>query len=510
MATPKLDERRAGDRAGASPSRTSFLRAKPVYSGISRTARADTRRARRRARRRTGLRDRSSSAALRGPRPGNNRAAAPLPRSRHHSGAIRSGPSARDHVMHQPPPHEPPRQPLGRGVDHRDRLGLVEQALRPRCRRCGPADGRAALGLAMTRPPLPTRSPARATWLARATGRRTCSAPSLTVSRSTSRATSSSGGGPPTSPSCAASSGFAQLASSAKASKPKPGSIVSALSPSRRVRCAGSRVAIAQAARRHRDLAIDAIPGQHQPPRAQPPRLQLRAPGRAPAAPAPGHAALGSATGSASRSKARGGGSIGAAVSGSGRAPQHPVERVQWIVGLAKPPRQARRGTPASAPMVLSPSRSSVRTTSAGRRKRGHGQGGEVLQPVAAPAIAKPRQCPRCPGGRRHRHPRRQSKRREPRLDVAGQRRLAAEQMRHPAGVEPKPIVAVDLDQRRPARGPARQPLDQCAVAVTIGRHRDQSRVERARIGQPHPRTRARCPRRLGHRRQPIGRAAPR
>ena len=55
----------------------------------------DTSRARRRGRRRSGLRGRSSSGGRPGPRPGNNRAAALSTAARHHSGAIRSGPSTR-------------------------------------------------------------------------------------------------------------------------------------------------------------------------------------------------------------------------------------------------------------------------------------------------------------------------------------------------------------------------------------------------------------------------------
>ena len=50
---------------------------------------------RRRGRRRSGLRGRSSSGGRPRPRPDNNRAAAPIDGCRHHSGAIRSGPSTR-------------------------------------------------------------------------------------------------------------------------------------------------------------------------------------------------------------------------------------------------------------------------------------------------------------------------------------------------------------------------------------------------------------------------------
>ena len=56
--------------------------------------------------------------------------------------------------------------------------------------------------------------------------------------------------------------------------------------------------------------------------------------------------------------------------------------------------------------------------------------------------------------------------------------------MRDPGDVEAQP-VALDLDQRRPAGGPVREPLHDRGVALRIGRHRDQRRIERAGIGQP-------------------------
>ena len=67
---------------------------------------------------------------------------------------------------------------------------------------------------------------------------------------------------------------------------------------------------------------------------------------------------------------------------------------------------------------------------------------------------------------------------------------LAAEQMRDSADVEPQP-VAVHLDQRRPAAGPAREPLHQRRIAGRIGGNRDQRRIERAGVGQPRTGPRA-------------------
>ena len=60
----------------------------------------------------------------------------------------------------------------------------------------------------------------------------------------------------------------------------------------------------------------------------------------------------------------------------------------------------------------------------------------------------------------------------------------SAEQMCDSGDVEPQP-VSVDLDKRRPAACPARQPLYQRCIPFGIGRNGDQRRVERACIGQP-------------------------
>ena len=68
--------------------------------------------------------------------------------------------------------------------------------------------------------------------------------------------------------------------------------------------------------------------------------------------------------------------------------------------------------------------------------------------------------------------------------------------MRDSGDIEPQ-AVAIHLDQRRPAAGPFRQPLHQRRIACRIGRHRNQRRIERARIGQPRAGSRARVRRRL-------------
>lgn len=57
--------------------------------------------------------------------------------------------------------------------------------------------------------------------------------------------------------------------------------------------------------------------------------------------------------------------------------------------------------------------------------------------------------------------------------------------MRDSGDVEAESVRLVDLDQGRPALRPFRKPLEKRAVSGGIGGNRDQSRIERARIGQP-------------------------
>ena len=101
---------------------------------FSRTGHADTTPVRRRDRRQPALRGRSSSGGRHCPRPGNNRAAAPSIVRATIPG--RSAPALRaGDVMHQPPPHEAPRQAFRRRIDDRNRFRPVEQMLRSRRRR---------------------------------------------------------------------------------------------------------------------------------------------------------------------------------------------------------------------------------------------------------------------------------------------------------------------------------------------------------------------------------------
>ena len=99
-----------------------------------------------------------------------------------------------------------------------------------------------------------------------------------------------------------------------------------------------------------------------------------------------------------------------------------------------------------------------------------------------------PRQCPRRPRGRRHRRARTQPHGVKPRLDIGHQPALAPEQMRDPARVQSEPVLAIDLDQWRPARRPPRQPCQQGGIPRRVGGDRAQFGVERAGVGQPHSR----------------------
>ena len=252
----------------------------------------------------------------------------------------------------------------------------------------------------------------------------------------------------------------------------------------RRCRRPGSRSAPAAARR-----AAAAASSRDQPRDQQVERLRPPPTGRRPAPPA--------AASRAAAARRR------SAVSGSGLRPS---ARSSASTGLsASRNRRAsdRRAIPASAPMVFSPSRSSVRTVPAARAQRRDRQRRRAVAATSpSPQIARARNCASAQaaaGGRRDRHPRGQPHApRSARSMSCASAALAAEQMRDPADVEPAAHRAVDLDQRRPARRPARQPLDQRGIAGRVGGDGDQRRVERAGIGQPRAGPRAALRRRLG------------
>ena len=110
------------------------------------------------------------------------------------------------------------------------------------------------------------------------------------------------------------------------------------------------------------------------------------------------------------------------------------------------------------------------------------------------------RQCPGRCGVRGDGRADGEAKRRKPRPHILNKPRLASEQMRDAGHVEPQPIDAVHLDQRRPAPGPAGKPLHQRRVAYRIGGDGDQPRIERPRVCQPCAGPRAALGGGLGHR----------
>ena len=273
------------------------------------------------------------------------------------------GPLDARNVMHRAPPHEPPRHAFGRRINDVDRFGPVEQALGAlsplslrgegpsRSRRGGVANDALTFPDALPRkgrgerPPPPTRSPARANGFPRACGRRTARGPSLTVSRSTSRASSRSPDGSSTRLSCAAPRSSVQSAVSANASKPNSGSSAAALSASSRCKCFGSRLGDRGRDRRDADAAVDAETGQRQPPRAEPPLLAAAATSSGISRSSAWAAASGWVAGSSSRSSAarrRFGGRGGQRL---GLAAQRPVERIDHD----PPPRETAAPAPAAA-----------------------------------------------------------------------------------------------------------------------------------------------------------------
>ena len=314
-------------------------------------------------------------------------------------------------------------------------------------------------------------------WLSSGCGRRPRSGPSLTVSRSTSRASSRSPHGSSTRLSCAAPRSRSSPPVSAKASKPNPDR---APPPCRRAAAAdASARGSGWRSRREATATLPStrIAGQRQPPRAKLPFLQLTT--------RPGSAAR--APGSPLRmgrrllqpSSARGGGSTGAAVSGSGLRPSIRSSASTRLSASRNRRASASRGSPANAPMVFRPSRSSVRTVSGVEPQRRDVQRREFgsaslarLQRRMNRASAQAAAAVGAIATRARQAEPRESARSISRTNPASPPNRCAT----PRHVEPQPVApstSTNGDQR--AR-PARQPLDQRRIARRIGRHRDQSR----------------------------------
>ena len=66
-------------------------------------------------------------------------------------------------------------------------------------------------------------------------------------------------------------------------------------------------------------------------------------------------------------------------------------------------------------------------------------------------------------------------------------------------GHDCKLSVAIGLDQGRPAAGPAREALNEGALAFRIGRSRDQGRIERPSVGKARTRPRTALGGRVGN-----------
>ena len=497
----KLDERRRRDCLDR-PVADQFLAGEVVFSGISRTARGGTSRAPRRGRRRSALRGRSSSGGRSNPRPGNNRAAALFDGARHHSGAIRSGPSTRAMSCTAAPPHEPPRHAFGGRINHRDRLRPVEQALgafavASSARRMPPtwlerfsppARPLGQMALPRPRPPHPLRPELDAQPVDQP---RDVARPRRLLDQALLRRAQGSVQLGLEREGVEAEAGIERRRLVGKqavkmlrlAARDRGGD-------ARRRRCCrrpGNRSA--PAAARRAAAAPIAPRGRGSAARAPGPRP----PGRSPAPPA--------AAGSAAAAR------TAVAVSGSGLRPSARSSASSGLSASRKRRASARRGTPASAPMVLRPSRSSVRTVAGVQPQRRDRQRRELRRPNPLPqndraAAAEPRQRPRRAGSRRDRD--RGSSGRAPANRCCTSSTSAASPPNRcatPLTSSRRPSRAVDLDQRRPARRPAREPLDQRRVARRIGRDMRPGRVERPRIGQPRAGPGAAFRRRLGHRR---------
>ena len=74
----------------------------------------------------------------------------------------------------------------------------------------------------------------------------------------------------------------------------------------------------------------------------------------------------------------------------------------------------------------------------------------------------------------------------EPRDQIAGERRFAAEQMRAAGDVEHKTVRRIEPDQRRVAVAPIGDGFEQTPVGLRIGVRDRQARIHGARVGEPH------------------------
>jgi hypothetical protein len=118
--------------------------------------------------------------------------------------------------------------------------------------------------------------------------------------------------------------------------------------------------------------------------------------------------------------------------------------------------------------------------------ERRNGQGRELRFEFvsAAKAWRMMRQRPGCRGRGRDRDACGQAEGAEPYSYIMGETLLTAEQMRDPTDVEPETIRAINLDQRRPTLGPAREPFDKCGIGGKVGGYGNEAWMERASVSQ--------------------------
>ncbi len=117
-------------------------------------------------------------------------------------------------------------------------------------------------------------------------------------------------------------------------------------------------------------------------------------------------------------------------------------------------------------------------------RQRQHGRFGFAARDDAGLAIA--RDAPGAADRVGDRDAGAQALLREPRDQIARERRFAAEQMRAAGDVEEQAVRRIEADQRRVAVAPVGDIFEQAPVGLRIGLHHRQLRIPGAGVGQPH------------------------
>ena len=119
--------------------------------------------------------------------------------------------------------------------------------------------------------------------------------------------------------------------------------------------------------------------------------------------------------------------------------------------------------------------------------------------------LAIARDAPRTTGGVGHRDAGAQSLLREPADQVAGERRLAAEQVRATGDVEQQAIRRIETDQRRVAITPVGDAFEKTLIRFRIGFHHWQLGIHGAGIGEAHAGFQSEPDCAVGQRGDPLG-----